>query len=162
MPTRFRGDAKVVRALNTLIKLTRAVESLNSRLSAALSAAGITQGQLGVLEALLHLGPMSQRELGRKLLRSNPNMTAVLDNLERDGWVKRTRGTEDRRVVTVSLTAAGREKIEAVFPEHARRVTELLEALEPHEQDTLAALSKKLGLGISCLPGRLSGAPRDA
>ena len=151
MPTRFKGTAEEVRALDTLIKVNRATESLWQRLSAGLVPVGITQGQLSVLEALLHLGPMSQGELGRKLLRSNPNMTAVIDNLERDGLVRRERSAEDRRVVRVSLTTEGEKVIREVFPGHAARVTECFSPLTAPEQEQLGALCKKLGLGIATL-----------
>ena len=46
---------------------------------------------------LLHLGPMHQRELGRKLLKSSGNITLVVDNLEKRGLVRREREREDRR-----------------------------------------------------------------
>lgn len=151
MPTHYTGTSDEVRALDTLIKLNRATESLWSFLSHGLAEVGITQGQLSVLEALLHLGPMSQGELGRKLLRSNPNMTAVIDNLERDGLVKRERSVEDRRVVKVLLTPEGEKLITAAFPGHAARVTRALASLAPEEQQELARLCKKLGLGIQSL-----------
>ena len=54
MPTHFRGEASQVRALDTYIKLSRASDSIDSRLAAALAREGLTTGQLGVLEALLH------------------------------------------------------------------------------------------------------------
>jgi len=127
------------------VKLVRAYDSLSSRLRAPLREDGLTVSQLGVLEALLHLGEMVQSELASKLLTSPSNLTTVLDNLERDGMVERRRSTEDRRQVEVSLTAAGRERIREVFPRHARRITELMTALDPGEQEELGRLCRKLG-----------------
>ena len=43
-------------------------------------------------------------------------MTTVIDNLERDGLVRRERDAKDRRVIHVHLTEAGKGKIEAVLP----------------------------------------------
>jgi MarR family 2-MHQ and catechol resistance regulon transcriptional repressor len=149
MPTHYRGSAREVRALNTFIKLTRAVETLGSRLQRFLADHELTPPQLGVLETLLHLGPLSQSELGRKLLRSNPNMTALLDTLERHGWIQRTRSPEDRRVVVVALTRDGKRLIGKVFPAHAAHLAELLGALSAEEQETLGALCKKLGLAVA-------------
>jgi MarR family 2-MHQ and catechol resistance regulon transcriptional repressor len=149
MPTHFSGSAREVRALDTFIKLSRAVETVMGRLATALNKEGMTASQLAVLEALLHLGPLSQRDLGRKLLRSNPNVTAVLDNLEKQGLVKRERSTDDRRLVNVSLTREGRRRIETVFPAHARRIAELMGALTPEEQEQLARLCKKLGVAAA-------------
>lgn len=149
MPTHFKGNARETRALDTFVKLTRAVETLGSHLQRHLASLEMTPPQLSVLEALLHLGPMSQSELGRKLLRSNPNMTALLDNLERNGWIARERGPEDRRVVTVSLTPEGRRVIEKVFPAHAAHIAALMGALTAEEQEQLGALCKKLGLSLA-------------
>jgi MarR family 2-MHQ and catechol resistance regulon transcriptional repressor len=149
MPTHFKGSARETRALDTFVKLTRAMETLGSHLQRHLASLEMTPPQLAVLEALLHLGPMSQGELGRKLLRSNPNMTALLDNLERNGWVARERGPEDRRVVRVSLTPEGQRVIEKVFPAHAAHIAALMGALTAEEQEQLGALCKKLGLSLS-------------
>jgi MarR family 2-MHQ and catechol resistance regulon transcriptional repressor len=149
MPTHFKGSARETRALDTFVKLTRAMETLGSHLQRHLASLEITPPQLAVLEALLHLGPMSQGELGRKLLRSNPNMTALLDNLERNGWISRERSPEDRRVVLVSLTPEGQRVIEKVFPAHAAHIAALMGALTAEEQEQLGALCKKLGLSLS-------------
>jgi MarR family transcriptional regulator, 2-MHQ and catechol-resistance regulon repressor len=146
MGTHYRGSPDEMLALDTFVKLSRALQTLGARLAAPLSAAGLTGRQLAVLEALLHRGPMCQRELGRKLLRSDPNMTAVLDTLERDGLVGRERSASDRRMVQVSLTDEGRRVIERVFPGHAQRIAQALAVLAPEEQRQLGALCRKLGL----------------
>src|SRR5580704_12364365 len=129
MPTHFKGKADQVRALDTYIKLSRASGTIDARLAANLARFGLTTGQLGVMEALMHLGALSQGELGRKLLRSGGNVTTVIDNLERRKLVARARNREDRRVVTVDLTKSGRRLIEKVFPVHARAVAQAMEAL---------------------------------
>jgi MarR family 2-MHQ and catechol resistance regulon transcriptional repressor len=149
MPTRYKGSARESRALDTFIKLTRAMETLGNELQRHLASHELTLPQFAVLEALLHLGPMSQGELGRKLLRSNPNMTALLDTLERHGWIQRTRSTEDRRVVVVRLSREGQRLIEKVFPAQAAHIAALLGALSAEEQEQLGALCKKLGLSLS-------------
>jgi MarR family transcriptional regulator, 2-MHQ and catechol-resistance regulon repressor len=150
VPTRFQGDASEVLALDTLIKLLRATSTIGARLYVPLQRDhGITEGQLGVLEALLHLGPMTQTQLCGKLLTSGSNLTTVLDNLERRGWVRRERDTADRRVQNVHLTNEGRSLIEEVFPGHARRVAELFAALDEDEQRQLGDLCRKLGRSVA-------------
>ncbi len=149
MPTKYRGNAAEVRALNTFIKLMRATDALGGSLARALaSEADLTMSQFGVLEALLHLGPLSQGDICHKLLLSGSNITTVIDNLEKRQLVRRERRTDDRRVVEVSLTAKGRHVIEGLFPDHARRITNLFSALTPKQQDQLAALCRTLGLSI--------------
>src|SRR5579863_1279153 len=147
MATHFEGDAREVRALDAYIKLSRASGTLDGRLAANLARLGLTGGQLGVMEALMHLGPLSQGELGRKLLRSGGNVTTVIDNLERRKLVARSRNREDRRVVTVDLTRAGRRLIEKIFPVHARAVAQAMEALTATEQEEFGRLCRKLGRG---------------
>jgi MarR family transcriptional regulator, 2-MHQ and catechol-resistance regulon repressor len=145
--TRYKGRPAEVRALNAFIKLTRATSSVARRLSRRLADAGVTATQLGVLEALLHLGPLGQRALGEKLLMSGANITTVVDNLERRGLVRRERGDDDRRSVTVSLTTEGRRLISTIFPGHAAAIAEAFSVLTAAEQEELGRLTKKLGLG---------------
>lgn len=149
MPTKYRGTAAETRALNAFIKLMRATNALGGNLSWALAnEADLTMSQFAVLEALLHLGPMSQGDICGKLLLSGSNITTVVDNLEKRALVRRERRKDDRRVVEVSLTAKGRQLIEGLFPNHARRITSLFAALSAKQQDELAALCRTLGLSI--------------
>jgi MarR family transcriptional regulator, 2-MHQ and catechol-resistance regulon repressor len=144
--SRYPGTRAEVRALDAWIKLNRAVESVAGSLRKAIEAAGLTMGQFGVLEALTYVGPLTPSEIARRVLRSQANITTVLDNLEREGLVERKRSTADRRVVTVHATASGRRQIERVMPAHVRGIKDALSALSPREQESLAALCKKLGL----------------
>jgi MarR family transcriptional regulator, 2-MHQ and catechol-resistance regulon repressor len=147
MGTHFKGTEREVRALDAYIKLLRATESVVARLSHQLrDENGLTVSQFGALEALLHLGPMSQRDLGTKLLKSSGNITMVVDNLEKRDLVERRREGNDRRVVTVYLTPKGRQLIVEVFPHHATLISDELGILTPAEQDTLGRLCRKLGL----------------
>ena len=145
--THYRGAAREVRALDGYIKLARCANTLDAALSAGLAESGMTTAQLGVLEALLHLGPMCQRDLGKKMLRTGGSVTSMVDKLENKGLVRRERGREDRRVVHVHLTAVGRRLISKVFPQHLERMVEAFSALSVREQEDLARLCRKLGLG---------------
>ena len=145
MPTHYRGAPEEKLALDTWIKLSRAADSFGARLAQHGALADLTVSQFGVLESLYHLGPMRQSEIGAKLLRSGSNITLVVDNLERDGLVRRARDRDDRRVVNVSLTDAGRELIEGIFPAHVEAVVEEMAVLSPEEQAELGRLCKKLG-----------------
>lgn len=148
MPTHYRGKPEEVLALNTFIKLSRAVQSFENRVVAHGQLGDLTLSQFGVLEALLHLGPLCQGELSRKLLTSTGNMTLVLDNLEKHGQVRRVRSTEDRRMVLVELTEAGRQLIENIFPLHAEVIQKEMSVLTADEQVELGRLLRKLGTGV--------------
>jgi MarR family 2-MHQ and catechol resistance regulon transcriptional repressor len=147
VPTHFKGDSETRRALNALINLSRASNSVQTRLSAGLDRYGITTGQLGILEALFHLGPMCQRALGDKLLRSGGNITMVIDNLEKHGLVERVRQKEDRRMIMIHLTSKGRKLISRVLPLHAKDVVKEMSRLTASEQEELRRLCRKLGRG---------------
>ena len=145
MGTHYQGTTAERRALNTLIKLTRCADAVMARLAGPLKRDGLTASQFGVLEALLHLGPLHQNELCAKLLKSGGNLTVVITNLEQRGLVRRRRDGSDRRYVRVELTNAGRRLIRRVFPRHLAVVTGELAALTAAEQLQLAGLCKKLG-----------------
>lgn len=146
MPTHWKGTEEETRALNTFIKLNRAVESLNLRLHQRGTQGGLTPSQFAVLEVLYHLGTLCQGEISAKILKSTGNLTLVLDNLEKLGYVRRVRDTQDRRQVRVELTESGKEKIEEVLPVHVNAITEEMSTLTPREQEQLGDLARKLGL----------------
>lgn len=145
MATKYKGTPQEELALNTYIKLTRATSTFETRLAHRETIANLTPTQFGVLEALYHLGPMCQNEIGAKLLKSGGNMTLVIDNLEKHNFVCRQRNPEDRRMMTVSLTDSGRELITAILPGHVQAITEEMSVLTPQEQEQLGALCRKLG-----------------
>ena len=146
MPTRYKGTTHEVLALDTIIKLTRSLNSVQARLTPQLHKDfGITESQFGVLEALLHLGPMSLGQLCQKILRSGSNLTTIVDNLERDGLVTRVRDDTDRRVQIAELTEKGRALITEAFPAHVSRVTSVMSVLTADEQHELGRICRKLG-----------------
>ncbi len=143
--TGYRGSAEEVRALNAYVKLMRAAESVSAKIHGHLTEAKLTVSQFGVLEALLHLGPLSQAEIAKRILKSTGNITMVIDNLERRDLVKRERNREDRRFYSVMLTSAGKKLISSLFPRHAAGIVKRMNALTGNEQETLGNLCRKLG-----------------
>ena len=152
MGTRHKGSAEEVLALDTFIKLSRASESFDAKLARAATLEDLTITQFAVLEALYHLGSLSQSELGAKLLKSGGNITLVIDNLQRHGYVERRRCDSDRRITYVNLTEEGRDKISRVFPNQVRQITRLMSVLGEEEQRELGRLLRKLGTGRDAAP----------
>lgn len=146
MGTHYKGSKSEVNTLNAFIKLMRSVESLNNRLNRHLAEADLTVSQFGTLEALLHLGPLNQRSIGEKLLKSGGNITMVIDNLEKCGHVKREQDPNDRRAVLIHLTDSGRSFIEDFFPRHLEKIKEEFTVFTEEEKKELASLCKKLGV----------------
>ena len=91
MGTHYKGTAKEKLAPDTFIKLIRSVNSLSSGINLILSKNSLTESQFNVLDALYHLGHLTQKELGKKLLKSGGNITMVIDNLEKLGLVTKKR-----------------------------------------------------------------------
>jgi MarR family 2-MHQ and catechol resistance regulon transcriptional repressor len=134
-----------MQALDAYIKLMRAADSVTAALNRLLAECGLTISQFGTLEALFHLGPLGQTQIGSKLLKSSGNVTMVVDNLEKRGLVRRERGSADRRCVTVHLTRQGRSLISEMFPRHVAGVVRQMSALSLSEQQELARLCRRLG-----------------
>ena len=147
MPTHFTGSRAEIRTLDTFIKLTRCTNSLLARLAERNTIGDLTYSQFAALEALYHLGPMTQGEVGNKILKSTSNITTVLDNLEKAGLVRRERDAQDRRVIHIHLTETGSGKIEAILPGHVAALVEEFSVLSASEQQTLGELCKRLGKG---------------
>ena len=144
MGTHYRGTKKEIRALNTYIKFMRTADSLSSRINSQLIKTELSESQLNVLDALFHLGPLSQKDLDKKLLRSGGNITMVIDNLEKRKFVERKRGTKDRRIFTVHLTPEGKKLMEKVLPQKVDAVTNEILKLSKDEQYEFQRLCKKI------------------
>lgn len=142
----YKSSKDETRALNAYVKLMRASEAVTSRIHRYLAEAGLNMTRFGVLEALYSLGPLSQREIARKILKSTGNITLVIDNLEERGMVRRKRSTEDRRSYAVELTTTGRRLMSGMFPRHAARVAEEMKVLTVAEQEELSRLCRKMGM----------------
>lgn len=146
MGTHYTGSSSEKTTLNTFIKLMRATESINNRLNKHLAEVDLTVSQFGTLEALYHLGPLNQRAIAEKLLKSGGNITMVIDNLEKSGYVMRKKDPQDRRAVLIHLTEKGDEFINEFFPKHLDKIKQEFSILTDSEKKDLAAMCKKLGL----------------
>jgi MarR family transcriptional regulator, 2-MHQ and catechol-resistance regulon repressor len=125
-----------------LWKTTKAVE-VHARRS--VETTGLCLSDFGVLEALLHKGPLPVSVLGKKILVSSGSVTAAVDRLERGGLVERMDSATDRRARIVHLTAKGSALAGRLFEEHARDMEQAFSFLDGPEREALAGLLRKLG-----------------
>ena len=151
------ADPDTETAVRAYVKLMRASRAVLARVERRLAAHGLTPTQLGVLEAILHKGPLTHRELGRAVLTSAGNMTDVVDKLEARRLVRRVRAADDRRSVRVELTQPGRTLIEAVFPGHAADIAQAMSGLGCVDLRRLDTLLRRLGMAaaqpdVACAP----------
>lgn len=136
-----------MRALNAYIKLLRSTQTVSERIRGHQTVADLNGSQFGALEALYHLGSMPQKTIGEKLLICKSNVVAIVDLLEALEFVRRRQDSNDRRLVNVSITEEGRRYIERTLPAHVDAIAQEFSCLTAPEQDELARLCRKLGLG---------------
>jgi MarR family 2-MHQ and catechol resistance regulon transcriptional repressor len=146
MGTKYKGNDSEVLSLNAYISLLRASDTIASQVGNLLNKNKLTMSQFGVLESLYYLGPMCQKQLGSKILKSTANITTVIDNLEKRNLVMRVRQKDDRRFITVNLTDKGREYVSKIMPLHLSEIFKRMEILSIDERKNLYSLCKKLGM----------------
>ena len=126
-----------------LWKAARAVQTYAEKSIAELALCG---SDFGVLEALLHKGPLPVNEIGKKILLTSGSITVAVDRLEKRGLVERRAHGTDRRARIVHLTKEGRKLITRGYAQHAADVEQLMSAsLTTTERATLIRLLKKIG-----------------
>lgn len=91
-------------ALVALRRILRATE-LNSRLLA--SQTGLTTSQLIILQIIANAGKVLPSTVARSARLTQATVTSLVDKLERNGLVTRSRDTEDRRRIWIEVTPAG-------------------------------------------------------
>ncbi|MFA7418208.1 MAG: MarR family transcriptional regulator [Melioribacteraceae bacterium] len=148
MKTTKKYGKKADLALSTWVKLARAYTSFNKKAVDSIRVFGLTQPQFAVVEVLGHLGPLKVGEICDKMLASGGNMTLVLDNVAKLGFIERTHSKEDRRAILVQLTQKGKDLFDKVFVEHAEQITKYMSVLTADEQKNLGDLLKKLGINV--------------
>lgn len=149
MGTKYKGTDEEVLSLNAYIALLRASDTISNQIGLLMNKNKLTISQFGVLESLYYIGPMCQKELGTKILKSTANITTVIDNLEKRNFVKRVRQKDDRRFITVNLTDKGKGYLEKIMPLHLSEIFKKMEILSSEERKNLYSICKKLGLGVS-------------
>ncbi len=129
-----------------LVQLFRDVTDMEQKGISTPEFGDITNNDLHVIEAIGIGEPKNMSTIARELSVTVGTLTIAMNSLVKKGYVERTRGREDRRVVYISLSERGRR----AYEEHARFHREMLESvigeLTKEEQDTLIrALSRLQG-----------------
>jgi DNA-binding MarR family transcriptional regulator len=134
-------------AMGVVNRIGRIDDHLDRRFKATLAAHDLSYYAFKLLATLRRGGSpyrMTPTELSRRLLVSAGAMTNQIDQLEAAGLVARRPDPDDRRVVMVELTAAGRQRIDTAMLDHAVDERDVLEPLAPDERAQLANLLRKL------------------
>lgn len=104
----------------------------------------LTSTQFAALAKLAELGPQSQNTLGRATSMDAATIKGVVDRLARDGLVETADDPDDRRRLTVSLTAAGMALYTNRVGSALQVTAETLSPLTAEDQATLIALLSRL------------------
>lgn len=144
-------------------RISRLARELEQRLEPVYAEHGLETGWYDVLATLRRSGPpyrLRPTAFAGTLMLTSSGTTKRLDRLERAGLIERAPDPSDRRGVLIALTAAGRERVDAVTEAHLANERRLLAGLTRAEQDELAGLLRALQLSLPDRP--VAGAPRGA
>jgi DNA-binding MarR family transcriptional regulator len=97
----------------------------------------ITGPQGMLVGTLIHYGEMKISDLSEKLGLSNSTVSGIVDRLESQGLVERTRSTEDRRVVYVNVTPEFKKNAKEHFKEFEKKFESMMSKATPEELDTI-------------------------
>lgn len=119
---------------------------LLGELAAAMAPFGITPAQYNVLRILRgsHPEELTCSAVGERLLDRTPDVTRLLNRLERNSLICRGRAEYDRRVVEVRITQEGLRLLERMDPVVAEVQSRLTRHLDEHEQQQLSGLLDRL------------------
>ena len=130
-------------AEEAFLNLLRTAFTLERRHAAFLAPFGLTPTQYNALRLLAgaHPDPLPCRQIGLRMVTPVPDVTRLVDRMERKGLVRRRRAADDRRVVAIALTPAGRRLLAAI---EAPLATWLETRLGPLGEADLERLSRLL------------------
>lgn len=126
-----------------LWKAAKAIEKIDK---ASITQTGLGLSDFGIMEALLHKGPLPINQIGGKILLTSGSMTAAVNRLEKSGLVKRVQDQSDGRYFFVHLTKSGRKIIKEAYGKHQLNLEKMAEILTKEERKELVRLLKKIGL----------------
>jgi DNA-binding MarR family transcriptional regulator len=132
-------------AMAVVSNLFRVSTAIRRKMEAdVLAADRLSWTSFVVLWVLWVWGELESRELADAVGISPPTTTGVVMTLEGRELVRRRRDQSDGRRVRVSLTRAGRRKIERLFPSFNAEESAITAHLSPKDQETLAGLLRSL------------------
>ena len=130
-------------AIHLMVVFRRAERAIRNIEGDVVKSYGLTPMQFGVLDVLYSKGPLRIGEIIDTMLATSGNMTVVIKNMERDGYVQRDKDPIDKRSYRISLTELGKTKIEEVLPEHAKHLSKIFRVLTKEEQEELIHILRK-------------------
>lgn len=140
-----RRDREIAEVLDNLRRVFRVVHQYSKR---AERVGGLTGPQLWAMKVLAESAPLRVTDLARRMYLHPSTVVGILDRLEQQDQVTRTRSSMDHRVVAVALTAKGRETA-AKLPRIAQGL--LLKGLKELSGSDLSTVSEGLRMLVGIL-----------
>jgi len=137
-------NQKAETALQLLEKLSKASDMFRKVQSKQMHVENLTNPQFGALFVLKKYGSVPLKKISDEMMVTGANITCVVDNLEKEGFVKRIHSIEDRRVINAELTPKGKAKVEQLLPSYRQNAMSMVSKLKDDEQKTLLNLLEKL------------------
>jgi len=125
--------------------MMKAMRALTRYAAAGIEETGLGLSDFGVLEILLHKGPLPVNTIGPIVDLTPGSISIAVDSLFAKGLVSRVESSEDRRVRIVALTARGKALIDSAFRKHSGQMRKAFAELSPEELRSLEAALKKVG-----------------
>jgi DNA-binding MarR family transcriptional regulator len=140
----YRGDKGCIGNDNVgfLIKMVNL--SMNRALDQEMAALDLTAMQWRPMISIFKGVADTPAELARLAGVDTSAMTRTLDRLEAKGLVRRTRSSEDRRIIKVELTDSGREKGRHIPPAVARVLNQHLRGFSVEEVAQLRHMMRRM------------------
>ena len=131
--------------------MMKAMRALTRYAAAGIEDTGLGLSDFGVLEVLLHKGPLPVNTIGPIVDLTPGSISIAVDRLFEKGLVSRVESAEDRRVRIVALTPRGKDLIVAAFRKHAGQMRKVFSELSPEELRGLEVALKKVGKRAAAL-----------
>jgi MarR family 2-MHQ and catechol resistance regulon transcriptional repressor len=131
--------------------MMKAMRALTRYAAADIEDTGLGYSDFGVLEVLLHKGPLPVNTIGPIVDLTPGSISTAVDRLFAKGLVSRVEGVEDRRVRIVALTPCGKDLIVRAFRKHSGQMKKVFSELNPEELCGLEAALKKIGRRAAAL-----------
>jgi len=131
--------------------MMKAMRALTRYAAAGIEETGLGLSDFGVLEVLLHKGPLPVNTIGPIVDLTPGSISIAVDRLFEKGLVSRVESTEDRRVRIVALTPRGKDLIGSAFRKHAGQMRKVFSELSPEELRGLEMALKKVGKRAAAL-----------
>jgi MarR family transcriptional regulator, 2-MHQ and catechol-resistance regulon repressor len=129
----------------TWLVMMKAMRALTRYAAAGIEETGLGLSDFGVLEVLLHRGPLPVNTIGPFVDLTPGSISIAIDRLVAKGLVSRVESAEDRRVRIVALTPRGKDLIAAAFRKHSGQMKKVFSELSAEELRGLETAIKKVG-----------------